>query len=307
MDAGQEPMVRRWSRRILRGIAHPDHAAWWLLGKLAARHRTPDHASAGRKTFSRRFAEVPEHLAAKVNGRRDEGEFRNVGRAVADLLSEHFGSAPAGREVLDFGCGLGRVLLHLRERWPADRFTGFDVDPLMLQWGRYLLHRPEVAFLDSTTPLPDGRFDVVYAISVFTHLDESADYWLAEIHRLLKPSGRAFLTFLDETVFREYAGRPWLPGTAPDAPLETCYVSGRGSPEGGAGMGTLYATAYWERRLAPLFRVERTVSRGLLGHQSFSIVAPRAARPDWADLRRRRVAELERELGSLRLRTRQLF
>ena len=308
MNARQgSPFVRRWSRRILQGVAHPDEAAWWLLSKIAARHQMPDHASAGRKTFSQRFREVPIHLMAKVNGRRDEELFRNVGRWTTDILSENFGPGPAGREVLDFGCGLGRVLTALMENWPTNRFTGFDVDPMMLEWGKYLLHRPDVALIGSTTPLPDGRFNLVFAISVFTHLDESADYWLAEINRLLKPSGKAFLTFQDDTLFREIAGTPACPGTVRDTPLETCYVVGRDHVEGGIAMGTFYKTSYWERRLEPYFHVERTEPRGLRGHQSFSIVSPRAARPDWAELRRRRVQELEGELWSLRLRTRQMF
>ncbi len=49
-------------------------------------------------------------------------------------------------------------------------------------------------------------------------------------------------------------------------------------------MGTFYSTAAWERKLAPYFRIERTVPRGLFGHQSFSIVRRRWGRPRRADL-----------------------
>lgn len=51
-------------------------------------------------------------------------------------------------------------------------------------------------------PFPDSAFDVVYGISVFTHLSrESERFWLAELHRLLKPGGLAVMTVHGELTF----------------------------------------------------------------------------------------------------------
>ena len=48
------------------------------------------------------------------------------------------------------------------------------------------------------TLLPAGTFDLAYGCSVLTHLREaSAQAWLAELERLLKPGGRLLLTFHD--------------------------------------------------------------------------------------------------------------
>jgi SAM-dependent methyltransferase len=46
-----------------------------------------------------------------------------------------------------------------------------------------------------------GRFDFVSALSVWTHLnEEDARFYLSEVHRVLKPNGKAIITFflLDE-------------------------------------------------------------------------------------------------------------
>ena len=45
-------------------------------------------------------------------------------------------------------------------------------------------------------PYPDGSFDVVFAVSVFTHLlPEGAERYVAESVRVLKPGGRFFATW----------------------------------------------------------------------------------------------------------------
>lgn len=49
-------------------------------------------------------------------------------------------------------------------------------------------------------PLPydDRFFDLVYVISVFTHLDEDAQYqWLTELRRITKPDGIVLATVRD--------------------------------------------------------------------------------------------------------------
>jgi cyclopropane fatty-acyl-phospholipid synthase-like methyltransferase len=42
---------------------------------------------------------------------------------------------------------------------------------------------------------PDGYFDLVYAISVFTHITHEWSAWLLELHRILKPEGLLLATF----------------------------------------------------------------------------------------------------------------
>src|SRR5436189_225548 len=45
-------------------------------------------------------------------------------------------------------------------------------------------------------PQPDGYFDLIWAISVFTHITDRWSEWLLELHRVLSPSGLLIATFL---------------------------------------------------------------------------------------------------------------
>jgi len=48
-------------------------------------------------------------------------------------------------------------------------------------------------------PYPAAHFDVIYCLSVFTHLDERMqDAWLAELDRILEPGGVLLLTVYSE-------------------------------------------------------------------------------------------------------------
>ena len=43
-------------------------------------------------------------------------------------------------------------------------------------------------------PFEDRHFGFVYAGSVFTHIDDLADAWFAELRRILRPGGKLFMT-----------------------------------------------------------------------------------------------------------------
>jgi SAM-dependent methyltransferase len=96
--------------------------------------------------------------------------------------------------VLDFGCGCGRVAIWWRD-YRAD-FFGCDIDAEAIGWaaanlpGRFTVNNllPPLTF-------PNATFDLVYSISVFTHLsEEHQDLWLAELRRVTKPGGVAILS-----------------------------------------------------------------------------------------------------------------
>ena len=126
----------------------------------------------------------PARLRARVGATSSRAEFLDVGRrAAAEIL------AAAGRDGhwLDFGCGCGRVARHLT----VEQLTGVDVDRNAVRWcARHL--RGEFVAIGPMPPAPfaAASFDVVCAVSVFTHFDEAAqDAWLAELQRLLRPGG----------------------------------------------------------------------------------------------------------------------
>jgi SAM-dependent methyltransferase len=98
--------------------------------------------------------------------------------------------------MLDFGCGCGRVLRHW-SHLPATRVHGSDFNPYMIEWCRTEL--PFAGFsLNGVAPpldLDDASFDLVYAISVFTHLLEPLQVpWLRELARVVRPGGHVLVS-----------------------------------------------------------------------------------------------------------------
>lgn len=114
--------------------------------------------------------------------------------------------------VLDFGCGCGRTLipLALRAGRPAS-IHGVDIDAESVNW--LATHYPQLGSVRVNPTWPampheDARFDLLYAISVFTHLPEAMEHaWLADIARVLKRGGYALLTVHGEAFFGAIAGR----------------------------------------------------------------------------------------------------
>jgi SAM-dependent methyltransferase len=118
----------------------------------------------------------------------------------------------AGKSVLDFGCGAGRTVRHLAPLAPECELWGSDISAQCIEWDRLHLS-PPVSFTtnDEVPPLPfpDAKFDLVYALSVFTHIAEHWAAWLLELDRVLAPGGRIVATFMGEAMCRAVAGEPW--------------------------------------------------------------------------------------------------
>lgn len=113
----------------------------------------------------------------------------DLGKDIADFDS-----------ILDFGCGVGRVLRGLPRHTKA-KLIGCDLHEDAIAW--LSQHMPEHRFLIGTeyppVDIPDDSVDLMYAISVLTHLDEDHQIkWLEEWARVLKPGGVAIVTFRNE-------------------------------------------------------------------------------------------------------------
>jgi SAM-dependent methyltransferase len=156
----------------------------------------------------------PAILSSRIGGA--EADYQLIGRAHADWLRE---SLPqewdwTGKAVLDFGCGTGRSLTHFEEEAASGEFWGSDIDGDSIDWASANLSPPfRFARNDALPPLPfpDGKFDLVYGFSVFTHLLDSWSAWLLEIHRVLAVGGYGVFTFLGEGMIGDLTGRRWDP------------------------------------------------------------------------------------------------
>ena len=76
--------------------------------------------------------------------------------------------------------------------------TGFDSSTGMLELARRRLGAGadlRVADLGSPLPFPDGAFDLALGLLVMTHLREDDQWlWLAELQRVVRPGGLAFVS-----------------------------------------------------------------------------------------------------------------
>ena len=143
-------------------------------------------------------------------------DYLAVARRMFDLLVDLTGITPEDR-VLDVGCGAGRLATPLaRYLGPRGSYEGFDNNAERIAWCNEhigALH-PNMRFgladvyngqynrsatlqpKDFTFPYEDGEFDVVFLMSVFTHmLPDDIRHYTSEIARVLKPGGRSLITW----------------------------------------------------------------------------------------------------------------
>ena len=120
-----------------------------------------------------------------------------------------------GSRILDFGCASGRILRELADLSDICEIWGTDISADCIAWCQENMSPPFHFFVGTTLPhLPfeDRYFDLIYAGSVFTHIDDLADAWLLELRRILKPGGLAFITIQESYIFDKIKESPelWL-------------------------------------------------------------------------------------------------
>ena len=165
------------------------------------------HAEADRQCLERLGIEnaPPPKLRHRTHGSPDLRSFLTKGQRHYEAIKsglqtceEDFGSI---RTVLDFGCGCGRTALWFRKLRSDVEYTGVDIDHECIEWDRAHLR---FGTFEVDPPKPPTRFasdsfDLIFSISVFTHLDEELGRgWLRELNRLLRPGGYAFLSVHSE-------------------------------------------------------------------------------------------------------------
>jgi SAM-dependent methyltransferase len=113
-----------------------------------------------------------------------------------NLVCRPWGDLFSCGRVLDWGCGCGRTLRWMVERAMPHQFSGCDVDAAAIEWCQNNL-RLDFEVTEAPPPLPyqDGAFELVFGVSVFTHLNEDFQQrWLAELCRIIALQGFLLLS-----------------------------------------------------------------------------------------------------------------
>jgi SAM-dependent methyltransferase len=134
----------------------------------------------------------PDYLMVRVSGNSEADAYHQVGARAASkfmaTIAAH-ASAPV-KDVLDWGCGPGRVAVHIDRS--TTRLHGCDVDAEAVAWCNENIEGGFFAVSALYPPLPyaDASFDAVLAVSVMTHLNRGDQaLWLKELSRVLRPDG----------------------------------------------------------------------------------------------------------------------
>jgi len=160
---------------------------------------------------------------------------REHAAVIKDAVARHGGSFAQGGRALEWGCAAGRVLRHFAPEAQRAEVWGIDVHESAVRWSRANLSPP---FLFATVtqlphlPFSDAAFNVVWGVSVMTHIEHLEDMWLLELRRILRPGGLLLLTIHDEATLDHIAehgaaGALGLPGHLEEARRrEVCVVRG---------------------------------------------------------------------------------
>jgi len=154
---------------------------------------------------------VPRGHAGLTGG----GDFEQVGEEFLGHFRALGGLRPSG-DVLEVGCGLGRMAVPLTRYLDGGSYRGFDVmAPAVESCRRRVTARyPSFRFdhldvfngkynpggrispFELEFPYGDDAFDLVVATSVFTHMRRpEIERYLHEVARVLKPDGRSLITW----------------------------------------------------------------------------------------------------------------
>jgi SAM-dependent methyltransferase len=157
--------------------------------------------------------------------------FHQGGAKFAETF-EIWGGLKARDNVLDIGCGPGRMAIGIGERFNwSNNLIGFDVIKVDVDVCQHAITRAHPNFQfhhinawnghynpsgdimphDVIFPAQNGTIDFAFAASVFTHMfRREVSHYLSEIYRVLAPGGRVLTTWFvmtDEARAATTAGR----------------------------------------------------------------------------------------------------
>jgi SAM-dependent methyltransferase len=215
-----------------------------------------------------------------------DGDFERIGDEFLEYFASLGGLRPS-HDVLEVGCGIGRMARPLTRYLITGSYEGLDIVPSGIRWcrknitRRFPRFRFSMADIHNTEynpkgtlraseyrfPYLDGRFDFCALTSVFTHmLSADTDHYLAEIYRVLRPGGKCLATFflLNEKSQRAIAAQ--TSSLLFRHPLGACWTTDPQVPE--------TAVAYDEAALGSLlekngFALESTHYGGWCGRSQY--------------------------------------
>jgi SAM-dependent methyltransferase len=213
-------------------------------------------------------------IIIRVAGTADPTWFVEGGRLAEESLRAALvrAGAPIGSltAILDFGCGCGRVLRRWRDL--DARVCGSDLSDAAINWCRSNLPFAEVVANALEPPLSydDASFDLVYALSVLTHLPVATQLaWRDELGRVLRPGGHLLVSVHGDAYIDKLRGEE-----------RRIYANGgcvvRWAEVAGSNLcTTFHSPAFVRDRLVDGWELIEHVPRGALGNPEQDLIVLR--------------------------------
>ncbi len=174
-----------------------------------------------------------------------------------------------GMDVLDCGCGPGRLIELLRQGKPGLRCVGLEIDPVLVDAARTRFEKPELAGCrvvqgSANSPgLPEESFDFVILRLVIEHIPDPVPA-LRQMAALLRPGGRLVLISNDF----EFHLRTW-PAVPELDRLYEAYCASRRKDGGDPCIGRRLPALLREAGLEVAAFETETAHSGLVGDRAF--------------------------------------
>ena len=245
----------------------------------------------------------PRDLMLTVGNSTSE-EFVKIGDNMVKSFRTLVGLKPTAR-VLDVGCGCGRVARPLTGLLTnRGSYEGMDISRRQIDWcqreitSRFANFRFQYADIHNSAYNPAGgvraaeysfpfaaaSFDFVFLASVFTHmLPDAVDRYLSEISRVLRPRGRALITyFLLDGHSRAaiHAGGTKYVAFVPAGDDAVCWTSRPAVPEQAVALDEGFVIGLHQRHHLRIDRIHRgqwAPGRGTFRSSQDMVVATRVA------------------------------
>lgn len=158
--------------------------------------------AAKNKAFLAQHAGIPFPTPYMIyeTFRLDYSRYYETGRTSAEWIRDEISAFKplVNAHILDWGCGPGRVIRHIPQVvGNGCSFYGSDYNPEYVKWCSENLKGITFRKNELAPPLlfDAASMDLIYGISIFTHLSESKHTeWLNELLRVAKKGGILFIT-----------------------------------------------------------------------------------------------------------------
>ena len=163
---------------------------------------------------------IPQREHRSV-GKKSYAEWAHIAGIFQTLMFLHL-KQKEGNQILDLGCGTGQLAVSASPFvGKGGKYTGVEVRESLIEFGNDFFPRDQFDFVhfnisnpaysvgrdDVKTPWPleSDSFDLVTALSLWTHLaEEDALFYVKELARVLKSGSRAIITvFLLDEIYQQ--------------------------------------------------------------------------------------------------------